>query len=122
LLPSHVREAKAEISPGFEKELLLSLGLHEKLILLALARYLEQIELGYLTMGDLREQYCIACEEYGRRALGYTSFWKRLKNLADLGLISAKTSGKGFRGRTTLVGLLVPADKLRQEIEGLLRG
>lgn len=120
VLPSHVRKAKAELPPEIRKEYLRYTSLHEKLILLAIARYLERKDLDYMTMGDLEKNYNVTCEEYGEKPRAYTQFWKYVKGLSDSGMISTKTPVEGFRGKTTLIGLLVPADRLRKEIEHLV--
>jgi cell division control protein 6 len=120
VLPKHVREARAELLPSLQREDLKLLDRHEKIALLALARYLSEREAGYLTMGELRNQYFVVCEEQGEKPLGYTQFWRRLKGLSDLGLILMKPSGQGQRGRTTLISSPVPADSLESELERLL--
>jgi cell division control protein 6 len=122
VLPNHVRKAKAELPPEIRKEYLRYTGLHEKLILLTIARYLEQKDSDYMSMGELEENYKVICEEYNEKPRAYTRFWKYVKELSDSGMISTKTSGEGFRGKTTLIGLLVPADSLRKEIEHLVEG
>jgi len=120
VLPSHVRKARAELPPEIRKEYLRYTSLHEKLILLAIARRLELGEIDYMTMGELEEAYHVVCEEYGEKPRGYTQFWKYVKNLSDTDMVSAKSSGEGFRGKTTLIGLLVPADTVKREIERLV--
>ncbi len=120
VLPSHVRKAKAELPPEIRKEYLQYTTLHEKLILLAIARYLERKELDYMTMGELKENYNVICEEYLEKPRAYTQFWKYVKGLSDSGMISTKMYEKGFRGKTTLIGLMIPADLLRKEIEHLV--
>lgn len=120
VLPSHVRKARADLPPEIRKEYLRSLSLHERLILLAVARRLEQSELDYMTMGELEEDYRVICEECQEKPRGYTQFWKYVKEISDTGMASTKISGEGFRGKTTLIGLLVPADHLKRELEKLM--
>jgi len=120
VLPSHVRKARAGLPPEIRKEYLRYMPLHERLILLAVARHLEQGELDYMTMGELEKDYRVICEEYGEKPRGYTQFWKYVKEVSDTGMVSAKISGEGFRGKTTLIGLLVPADNLKRELEKLI--
>jgi cell division control protein 6 len=120
VLPKHVREARAELLPSLQREDLRALDKHERIALLALARYLAEREIAYLTMGELRNQYLVVCEERGEKPLGYTQFWKRLKGLSDLGLVLMKPSGRGQRGRTTLVSSPIPPYNLKSELEGMM--
>lgn len=122
VLPSHVREAQIEHLPGLETDLL-SLNLHEKLTLLALARFFEERkERGYMTMGELVDHYRIVCEEHKVKPLGYTQFWKSLRQLSYRGILSTKISGEGYKGKTSLISLLVRPDRLKTKIEkGLAR-
>ena len=120
VLPKHVRLARTTLPPELRKDVLLTLDSHECMVLLALARRLRDQTIDYVTMGELKQEYEVVCEEYGRRALGYTQFWKRLKNMVDLGVITAKASGKGFKGRTTLISLPTPPELLEDVFRKLL--
>lgn len=117
VLPDHVRKALASVYPAVRRENLRYLGLHEKLMLLAVARSFKQTESAYITMGEAEESYRIVCEEYGEEPRGHTKLWEYVQELEDLGIVVTKLSGVGFRGRTTLIGLPeVPAMVLEREI------
>ncbi len=115
--PENVRAAAASVYPVVRKDEVLSLGLHEKLFLLGVARYFKQTGLAYVSMGDAEEAYTIVCEEYGKKGLQHTQLWKYVKGLAASGIIETKLSGIGQRGKTTIIGLpKVPAEDLEREL------
>lgn len=120
VLPTHVRRAHVDLVPQIRREYLRPTSLHEKLILLALVRIMEEGKTSYVTMGELRSSYRVVCEEYNLKPLGYTQFWKYVKRLITTGVVSLRSSHEGYRGNTTLIGLLVPATPLREEVEKLL--
>ena len=120
VMPEHVREARIDLPPDFRKDVIWSLALHEKLMLLALARGLEQSAGAYLTMGDLRKGYCVVCEEYAKKPLGYTQFWKGLRDLSTIGVVLEKKSGAGYKGKTTFLNTPIAVDKLKRELESML--
>lgn len=120
VLPEHVRAAQLHVNPALRGEHLKTLSLHEKLLLIAAARLLQASETAYISFGELEREYQAACEEYGEKPRRHTQLWKYVKNMASLGLLNAKTSGKGLRGRTTLIGLPAPSTLLREKLEASL--
>ncbi|MBS7622706.1 ORC1-type DNA replication protein [Candidatus Bathyarchaeota archaeon] len=119
--PEHVRKAAAAVYPTLRGDHLASLSINEKLFLLALSRTLEESDQAYVNMGDLERVYKVVCEEYDMSARGHTQFWKYMRLLSATGLISSKPSGKGTKGRTTLIGLRsIPASAMRECIESAL--
>lgn len=119
--PEHVRKAAGAIYQTLRNEYLTALSVNEKLLLLALARSLEENNLAYTGMGDLERAYRVVCEEYDYPPREYTQFWKYVRILSATGLVSTKISGKGNKGRTTLVGLAsTPASAIIKCIESAL--
>jgi len=119
--PEHVRKAAAAVYPTLRDDHLASLSINEKLFLLALSRSLEENDQAYVNMGDLEKVYRVVCEEYNASARGHTQFWKYMRLLSATGLISSKLSGKGTKGRTTLIGLTsIPASAMKECIESAL--
>ncbi len=94
-----------------------SLGLHELLILRAIADAAVE-GMDYITTGELRRRYELLCETLQVKARGYTQFHTYIRQLNSMGLIEARISGKGMRGRTTLIRLAppIPADRLREVV------
>jgi cell division control protein 6 len=121
VLPEHARKAAASIYPAVRRESLSYLGLHERLLLLAIARRLKQTESAYITMGEAEETYRIVCEEHEKEPRGHTKIWEFVQELEDVGVIVTKISEAGFRGKTTLMGLPgIPAAILEREVTRLL--
>jgi len=115
--PENVRTAAASVYPTVRKDEVLSLGVHEKLFLLGVARYFKQIGSAYVSVGAAEEAYAVVCEEYGRKRLRHTQLWKYMKDLAASGIIETKPSGTGQRGQTFMISLpKVPAEDLEREL------
>ncbi len=118
VLPEHVRSAKASLPPQFSKEELSYLSRHQKLILLSVSALLKKGEASYVTIGEVEKSYSALCEGMGVNPNHHTQVWSDVNELARKGIIEAQLSGKGMRGRTTLIGLsLVSAKELIEELE-----
>jgi cell division control protein 6 len=102
-------------------EYIAALSPHEKYMLLALARVLEESQEAYAGIGVVEREYKAVCEEYGDHPRMHTQIWKYARALAAIGVIAASKSGEGVRGRTTLLGLQnIPASTMRQQLEATL--
>ena len=73
------------------------------MILLALTDLSETTE--FVSMGKLKSQYNEICKKNSIKPINHTWFWLTIRDLADLGFINKRLSGKGMRGRTTLISL-----------------
>jgi cell division control protein 6 len=120
VLPEHVRLARSSLPPGLRREELQYLDGHEALILLAAARVLRELGDGEADMGQVEEYYQRACKKYGVEPLHHTQLWVKVGELKQRGLINARVSGKGRRGRTTLITTHIPADILEREVRAVL--
>lgn len=120
ILPEHVRLARAHLPPHLRKEELSYLDLHEKLILLAVAGLLKRSLRAAATMGETEEAYHILCEDYGVEPIQHTQLWTRVGELRQRGLVETQSSGKGRRGRTTLISIQIPAESLEEELRRML--
>lgn len=119
--PECVRKAAASVYPVVHKDLIYSLNLHEKFLLLGVARYFRHTESAYMSMGEVENAYAIVCEEYTEKKRQHTQLWKYIKKLSTLGIIETKVSGTGQRGKTTLVSLpRIPAHDLERELTKIL--
>lgn len=117
IFPEHVRKARADTCPEITKEAILNLPRNDKLILLAIARNLTRSEEAYATIGLIEKTYQLVCEEYSEKPRSHTQLWDRVKSLSRLGLINARISGKGMRGKTTIIGIGdAPAEILESEL------
>ena len=112
-----VRMAASSVYPTVSKDVLSSLGLHEKLFLLGVARRFKLTGTVHMSIGEAEESYAIVCEEYGQRKLGHTQVWNYVKELSAVGIIESRLSGVGQRGKTTIISLSrVPASDLEREL------
>ncbi len=115
--PEHVRKANVSIYPVLRKDMISSLRLHEKLLLLGITRRFLQTQTAYISMGEAEEAYAVVCEEHGEKQLGHTQIWKYVKGLSALGVLKTEISRAGQRGKTTLISLPnVPASDLEREL------
>ncbi len=122
ITPELVREAASSVGVvGIDGETLTSLDIHDKIILLAISRALSSSPKAWVKMGDLVEEYTLACEELGIHPYKYTAVWKRVKELKRIGLLETKKSREGMRGQTTLVSLgSIPAERMAKKIKEIL--
>ena len=115
----HVRAAKAEAYSSVTESKLTGLEKHQKLALLAIAKASKGK--AYITTGEAESAYKVSCEEYGERPRAHTAFWGLLKDLDMLGVVSAKKSGPGISGKTTVITLLdIPAKVLETKVRQML--
>jgi cell division control protein 6 len=120
--PDHVRTAASAVYPVMRTDFLQPLSLHEKLILLALARVLERSSEAYTSMGDMEIGYRMACEELHEPPRAHTQVWKYVQNLNSTGIVTTRPSTTGFRGKTTLLGLTTaPASAMRKWLENNIK-
>jgi cell division control protein 6 len=105
IIPEHVRKAQLDVSQ-FPMHTVQDLPLHERLFLLSVAKVLKRSKSAYVTMGEVETTYRVLCESNSIESRKHTQFWEYLQNLKNLGILYTKISGAGFRGKTTLIGLL----------------
>ncbi|MCL4356112.1 MAG: AAA family ATPase [Nitrososphaerota archaeon] len=118
VLPEHVRSAKASLPPQLRKEELSYLTTHQKLLLMAISSLLKNGGSTYVTIGEVEKSYSALCEARNVTAYHHTQVWSDVNELSRKGIIEAQLSGKGVRGRTTMIGLsLVSAKELMGELE-----
>ena len=121
VLTDHVRKAAGSVYPLLRGEYIAALSPHEKYMLLALARILEESQEAYANIGTVEREYKAVCEEYDDKPRKHTQIWKYARSLGAIGVIAASKSGEGIRGKTTLLGLQnIPAATMRQQLEAAL--
>jgi archaeal cell division control protein 6 len=120
--PECVRMAVSSIIPGLRRSELSGLGLHEKLFLLAVARYFKENEQAYVSLSEVEKAYAVACEEYGETPNGHTQIWNYTQYLSKLGVLKAEVSTVETRGRTTRLSLpTIPVGELEKELTASLQ-
>ncbi len=120
--PEYVRIAVSAIIPGLRRSELSSLGLHEKLFLLSVARYFKENEQAYVSLTEVEKAYAVACEEFDETPNGHTQVWNYAQYLSKIGVLKTEVATVESRGRTTRLSLpTIPAAELEKELEASLR-
>ncbi len=119
--PEFVRQAVSAIIPTVKRSELGGLGLHEKMLLLAVARFFKENKEAFATLAEIEEAYGVICEEYEEKPYSHTQLWKYLQRFASLGIVKTEVGAASSRGRSTMVSLpAVPAGELEHELSTLL--
>ncbi len=115
----HIRKAHAQANPSIVHvyDSIFHLPLHEVLVLLAAVRRLKQTGEAYVRIGEVEKEYQQICEEMGETPRRHTQVYEYVMDLKRLGIIDARVSGKGYRGKSTLIGISgCPLDILEKKI------
>ncbi|MDR0797839.1 MAG: ORC1-type DNA replication protein [Nitrososphaerota archaeon] len=121
--PEFVRQAVSAIIPSVKRSELDDLGLHEKMLLLAIARFFKENKEAYATLAETEEAYSVICEEYDEEPYSHTQLWKYIQYFKQAGIINTKVGSTTLRGRSTMISLpSVPAKELEQQLYKLLTG
>jgi archaeal cell division control protein 6 len=116
-----VRLAVSRIIPGVRRSDLAGLSLHERMFLLAVARYFKENEEAYASLSEIEKTYGVICEEYGEKPSGHTQVWNYAQSLSSLGILKAEVAASNTRGRSTQISLLsIPAVELEKELSASL--
>jgi cell division control protein 6 len=120
----HVRRAFTHANPNLSimiNDVIRHLPLHELLLLLAIVRLLRQKNEAYVRIGEVEEEYRNICEEYKETPRRHTQIYEYVNDLKRRGVIDARLSGKGYRGKSTLVGVsLGPLEALEKFIQEII--
>ena len=115
--PECVRIAVSSIVPSLKRSELESLGFHERLFLLAVARYFKENEEVYASLTELEKAYTIICEEFNETPNSHTQIWNYTQYLSSLGVLKTEVATAQVKGRTTRVSLpSVPAAELEKQL------
>ncbi len=94
---------------------------HERIFLLALARTLKAKGEKMASTSEVENAYKALCSRYGELPKKHTTFWTMMNSLSGLGVIGATKSGKGMRGKTTIISLKdVNPEDMASEIERMM--
>lgn len=119
----HVRKANAYVNPDVVAvlESIPFLPKHELLVFLASIRCLKRAQGAYVRMGEVESEYRELCEEYNEQPRKHTQVYEYVMNLKRMGLIETRTSGKGYRGKSTLIAITnAPLEVLEEKVVGVL--
>lgn len=101
----NVRFAVSNILPGLRRSELVSLGLHEQLFLLAVARYFKENNEVYVALSELEGVYSVICEEFDENPKTHTQLWNYTQYFSSMGILKIQVSSVETRGRTTRISL-----------------
>lgn len=117
VVPEFVRRAVSTIIPTLRRSELASLGLHEKLFLLAIARFFKENNEAFVSLSEIETYYAVICEEFEEEPKSHTQMWSYVKYLSSLGVLKAEVSSGQSRGRQTRISLpTIPAVELEKEM------
>jgi len=112
-----IRNAISAILPMLPRSVLVSLGFHEKLFLLAIARYFKENEEVYIKISEAERAYEIVCEEYDEPPKSHTQIWLYVQYLSKIGVLRAEVVSAETRGRANRISLpSISAVELEQEM------
>lgn len=122
VLLEHVRKALGITHPDIIKvsDELNFLQLHELLLVKALIRTLRARATSFVRIGEVEEEYKYICQLYNIKPRKHTQIYEYVNNLKHMNIINAKLSGKGLRGRTTLLSIVAPLDALEKRVDELI--
>lgn len=119
--PECVRMAVSSIIPSLRRSELVSLSLHERLFLLAVARYFRENEQAYASLSEVEKAYAVVCEEFCEEPNTHTQVWSYAQSLSSLGILKTVVA-TSVRGRSTQVSLpSIPAFELEKELSASLK-
>ena len=115
--PECVRKAVSNIIPGLRREEIASLGLHEKIFLLGIARYFKENKEAYVSLSEAEKAYEIICEELEIKPNAHTQIWNYTQYLSTLGILRSEVASAETKGRTTKLSLpRIPATELEKQL------
>jgi cell division control protein 6 len=124
VLIEHAKEANSKINQeaGEILDSITNLELHPLLLMKALLNLNNRFRIDTVSMGKLEQEYAGICSEIGEEPRRHTQVYEYVRRMKLMGIINTKQSGKGTRGRTTLVSLNVPVTpQLENLINRILR-
>jgi len=120
--PECVRRAVSAIIPSLRRRELASLGLHEKLFLLAVARFFRESDEAYVPLSEVEKTYAVICEEFDVQPNSHTQIWTYTQYLSSLGVLKTEVITIEPRGRQTRIALpTIPAIELEKEMMATLQ-
>ncbi len=116
-----VRKAVSSIVPSVRKSELATLGHHEKLFLLGVARLFKENEKAYVTLVEAEQAYAVVCEEFDDKPNSHAQVWKYAQFLSALRILRTEVATVGVRGRSTCISLpTIPAGELEKSLCAIL--
>ncbi|MCH1770680.1 MULTISPECIES: ORC1-type DNA replication protein [Metallosphaera] len=119
VLIEHVKEANSRINveAGEILDEIPLLDLHLLIMLKALINLHNRLKVDSVPIGKLEKEYAELCAELGEEPRRHTQIYEYVRRMKLMGILETQQSGKGMRGRTTLISLSVP---ITQDFEDLI--
>jgi archaeal cell division control protein 6 len=119
--PECVRRAISAIIPSLRRSELAFLGLHERFLLLGIARYFKENPDAYASLGQLENAYAVVCEEFDEQPRGHTQIWNYMQHLSSISILKTEVTTVSTRGRSTRISLpTIPAVELEKELRATI--
>ena len=108
----HAKKANAQISSDLSNimQYIKGLDLHHLAIVKALISLNKKQGADVFPIGVVEREYQYVAKEIGIEPRKHTQLYEYIKMLRSVGLITTRQSGKGIRGRSTLISLAVPIE------------
>jgi len=115
----HAKKANSQINPELSiiMDTLKDLDLHHLLVIKAIMNLHKKEGSDFFPMGVVEEQYNSVANELGEAPRRHTQLFEYIRRLKLMGLLTTRQSGKGMRGRSTLISLSIP---LSVELDDLI--
>jgi cell division control protein 6 len=121
----HAKKANSKINPELSLiiDTIKDLELHQLLLLKSVISLQRREGLDFFPMGKVEEEYRYISKTLGEEPRRHTQVFENIRKLKLMGLINTRQSGKGMRGRTTLISLPIPiSNELEELIDKEIRG
>ncbi|MDO5853142.1 MAG: orc1/cdc6 family replication initiation protein [Thermoplasmata archaeon] len=106
---AHVRSARSKIEVDAIVEVIKTLTIHSKILLMGIIKNTES-GMSTMTTGDAYSSYCAVCESIGQSVLTQRRITGLIQELDMLGVIHARLKSYGRTGRTKEIELCIPKD------------
>jgi cell division control protein 6 len=119
-----IRKAHVIVKPELAmlQDQVSALDRHELVLYLSVIKALKGSGSGFVRIGDVEKIYRVLCEAYNLQPRRHTQVYTHILELRSMGFIQTKSSGKGFRGKSTLIGIsAAPLYVLESKVEELLK-
>jgi len=106
----HAKKANSKINPELSAliDSIKELDLHQLIFLKALVLLHDQEGIDFFPIGKIEQRYVELSKNFGEEPRRHTQIFEYVRRMKLMGLINTRQSGRGMRGRTTLVSLPIP--------------
>jgi len=115
----HVKKACTQINPELSDyiDYIRDLDLQQLAVLKTLIILNKKQGVNIFPMGVVEKEYQGVATEIGIEPRRHTQLFEYIRRLKYIGLVATKQSGKGMRGRSTLISVAVPINDLEEIVD-----